>query len=143
MTSVQPKFSSHNYHDENKKKQAEKYDHSKALVVASAPCSIMDGNLINFDAQKVEFEINTQFPAVCVERIESDKWIKKYGLKSNKLTFEAILSMIGFKKQQDYIDQVKKLVASKYSKGLFLQTQSKDGLIYNVNLVDVLLRFFN
>lgn len=134
MASIQQRFSpkNFNYIDKEAKKDINKYNHSEALSKASAPCTLIDGNLINFDAHNFVFEVNTHFPSVCAERIESDKWIQKYGLKSNKLTFEAILSMIGFKKQQDYIDQVKKLITSKYSKGLFLQTQSKDGLIYNV-----------
>lgn len=131
MASIQQRFSPKNF-NYNDKKYINKLNNSGSLSMASDPCTSIDGNLINFDAQSTGFEINTHFPSVCVERIESDKWIKKYGLKSNKLTFEAILSMIGFKKQQDYNEQVKKLITSKYSKGLFLQTQSKDGLIYNV-----------
>ena len=77
-----------------------KYDHNKELSLASAPCKILKGDLVNFDAHKKEFSPNTQFPAVCIELIDSDQWIKRYGLKTNKLTFENILSMIGFKKHQ-------------------------------------------
>lgn len=32
----------------------------------------------------------------------------------------------------DYVNQIHQMISSRYSKGLFLQTQTKDGYIYNV-----------
>ncbi len=32
----------------------------------------------------------------------------------------------------DYLNQFKRNISSKYSQGLFLQTQAKNGMIYNV-----------
>lgn len=77
-----------------------KYDHKNMLTQAASPCDILKGNLVNFDAQKKNSLLNPTFPPVCVELIDSEEWIKRYGLRTNKLTFENILSMIGFKKHQ-------------------------------------------
>lgn len=35
---------------------------------------------------------------------------------------------------KDYNNQVNQIISSRYSKGLFLQTQTKNGYIYNVSL---------
>lgn len=70
-----------------------------------ASCSVIPGNVINFDtnlsvyAQKNN-NLITNYPTNCSELTDSDTWLKKYGLKSNKLTFHHILSMIGFKQTQ-------------------------------------------
>ena len=70
-----------------------------------ASCSVMAGNVINFDsnlsvyAQK-NTNLITNYPTNCSELTDSDSWLRKYGLKANKLTFQHILSMIGFKQTQ-------------------------------------------
>jgi hypothetical protein len=87
-------------------------------------CSILPGKLVNFDALSSKSIINNKIsqisskscsssmkknqnyldldklPAFCFEMIDSNQWIKKYGLRTNKLTFNDILSMLGFKKSQ-------------------------------------------
>lgn len=69
------------------------------------PCDVIPGNLINFDsslsvyAQK-NSKLITNYPTNCSELCDSDTWLKKYGLRANKLTFQHILSMIGFKQMQ-------------------------------------------
>lgn len=73
-----------------------------------APCSIIPGNIVNFDTSlSVYAEKNsklvTNYPTNCAELIDSDIWLKKYGLKANKLTFQHILSMIGFKQMQGFL----------------------------------------
>ena len=65
------------------------------------PCVNLPGESVNYDAQsKLETMLNPKYPAMCTEMIDSDEWIKKYGLKTNKLTFEDILSMIGFRQSK-------------------------------------------
>ena len=115
--------------------------------------SLIPGTSVNVDSQNSA--ISPHYPTSCVEMTDSEKWIKKYGLRANKLTYEHILNLIGFKQTQgslrhillelkgpyflelfiflDYLKQFKKSITSKYGQGLFLQTQSKDGIIYNVS----------
>lgn len=78
------------------------YDSSKVIDKEPKLCSLIPGELINFDVKKTSDTIVTQtkIPAVCCELIDSSEWIKKYGLKQNKLTFQDILSMIGFRQSQ-------------------------------------------
>jgi hypothetical protein len=74
-----------------------KYEKPKAQ---NPPCTVVPGQLVNFDSHKTEVKVTPSFPLPCVELIDSDAWIKKYGLKTNKLMFENILSLIGFKQPQ-------------------------------------------
>jgi hypothetical protein len=70
-----------------------------------ASCSVIQGSLINFDtnlsvyAQK-NSKLITNYPTKCSELVDSETWLKNYGLKTNKLNFQNILSMIGFKQTQ-------------------------------------------
>lgn len=61
-----------------------------------APCSIQPGTTINFDAIKK----GAAYPPACLELIPSTEWLRRYGLKSNRLNVESILGSIGFKKSQ-------------------------------------------
>lgn len=69
---------------------------------------LIPGTSINFDAlQKVENKstkelLSPHYPNNCIEMIDSERWIKKYGLKANKLTYEHILNLIGFKQPQGF-----------------------------------------
>ena len=107
-----------------------RFDRQKNAVPT---CTVLPGHLVNFDSQKTEALLNPVYPPSATSLIPSDAWIKKFGLKSNKLTFENILSMIGFKQPQDYLSQLKRNVSSVYSSGLFFQTNAKDGSKYNVS----------
>ena len=101
----------------------------------ASPCSLLSGNEIyfdNYDSNKNQ--LNKSYQPMCTELVDTDTWIKRYGLKSNKLTYQAILSMIGFKQMQNYEDPLKKQITSRYGKGLFLKTQSSDGTVYNVRI---------
>lgn len=79
------------------------YDSSKVIDKEPKLCSLIPGELINFDVNKKPSDSvvsQAKTPPVCTELIDSSEWIKKYGLKQNKLTFQDILSMIGFKQSQ-------------------------------------------
>lgn len=65
-----------------------------------APCSLVPGNEIYFDNYDRKRKLNKSFPPVCTELIDTATWIKRYGLRANKLTYQNILSMIGFKQMQ-------------------------------------------
>ena len=110
-----------------------RFDRQKNAVPT---CQVLPGHLVNFDSQKTEALLNPVYPPDATLLIPSDAWIKKFGLKSNKLTFENILSMIGFKQPQDYLSQLKRNVSSVYSSGLFLQTSAKNGATYNVSEIE-------
>jgi hypothetical protein len=82
-------------------------DLSKSLVKYEknnqeiSSCTVIPGNSINYDAhQNIDVILNPNYPLSCLELCDSDNWIKKYGLKTNKLTFENILATIGFKQTQ-------------------------------------------
>ena len=61
-------------------------------------CKIVPGEIINFDSEtKNADKSNQKYPTSCLEQINSQAWLKKYGLEVNKLTLEQILSSIGFK----------------------------------------------
>lgn len=70
---------------------------SKLLPSVASSCSILSGNVINFDAIKKGAFLEPDYPPPCLELIDSDEWLKRYGLQKNKLTLENVLSMIGFK----------------------------------------------
>jgi hypothetical protein len=74
-----------------------KFDRQKNAI---ASCTVLPGHLINFDSAKTEALLNPVYPPDASLLISSDLWLKKFGLKTNKLTFENILSMIGFKQPQ-------------------------------------------
>jgi hypothetical protein len=61
------------------------------------PCKIVPGQPINYDAEKLSAYLNPVYPGSCTELINSSEWLNKYGLRANRLTFENILKMIGFK----------------------------------------------
>jgi hypothetical protein len=79
-------------------------EYSKSLIKYDPEvlsCKIISGSSINYDAhQNIDAIANPNYPLSCLELCDSDNWIKKYGLKTNKLTFENILSTIGFKQTQ-------------------------------------------
>jgi hypothetical protein len=110
---------------------------SAGLPLASSKSkssAVLPGALINYDSkQYVPNQPRSEIPAVCCELIDSDDWIKKYGLATNRLRFQDILSMIGFKKAQDYYDQFRKTIGSRYAAGVYLQTENSQGKIYNVS----------
>lgn len=62
----------------------------------AASCSILPGKLINFDAVNKSSSYQPQ----CVELVDSKEWLRRYGLKTNKLNLESILGLIGFKQSK-------------------------------------------
>jgi hypothetical protein len=113
-----------------------------SLAEAKKPklSAILPGNLINYDSKQLvplpaKKKKQPEYPAVCTELITMDAWLGKYGLARNKLTFQDVLSMCGFRKVQDYETLFDKTIASKYAKGVFLQTTNEQGKIYNVNII--------
>lgn len=73
-----------------------KYEKSKLDI----GLSLIPGTSVNVDASHNSSAISPHFPTSCVEMIDSERWIKKYGLRANKLTYEHILNLIGFKQTQ-------------------------------------------
>ena len=65
-----------------------------------APCTLVPGSEICFDNYDQKRKLTKSFPPVFTELIDTNTWIKRYGLKANKLTYQNILSMIGFKQMQ-------------------------------------------
>ena len=66
----------------------------------SAPCTLVPGSEIYFDNYDQKRKLNKSFPPICTELIDTTTWVKRYGLRANKLTYQNILSMIGFKQMQ-------------------------------------------
>lgn len=64
--------------------------------------------------------------------VSSSKWLLTYGMKALKLDFNQVLSSIGFKNSDDYINILKKPVSSRYANGLFKKVAHKDGTFYNI-----------
>ena len=75
-----------------------KNSNSDTFNFKAKSCSVLPGNLINFDSLSNEKSQN--YTLSCTEAIDSTKWLQKYGLQAIKLNFEYILSMIGFKQNQ-------------------------------------------
>ncbi len=103
---------------------------------AGFPCSLLPGSEVYFDnSEKASRKLaaSMPYPPRCTELVDSPTWLRRYGLRANKLTYQSILSMIGFKQMQDYEDPLKKQITSKYGKGLFLKTTSSDGTVYNAS----------
>ena len=71
--------------------------------ISSAPCSLKPGDEIYFDNYDGKRKLNKSYPPICTELVDSNTWIKRYGLRVNKLTYQHILSMIGFKQMQGKI----------------------------------------
>ncbi len=67
------------------------------------PCSLLPGVEINFDNNKSDLlfkKITKNLPSICTEQLDTQSWLNKYGLKASKLSYQQILSMIGFKQMQ-------------------------------------------
>jgi hypothetical protein len=62
---------------------------------ADLACNIIPGYSINGDLNHLT--ASKRYPPACIELIDSKKWISKYGLEANKLQFDKILTMIGFR----------------------------------------------
>lgn len=87
-----------NNNGQDTSKSLAKYESSNLQI---SSCKIVPGSSINYDAhQNIDVILNPNYPLSCLELCDSDNWIKKYGLKTNKLTFENILATIGFKQTQ-------------------------------------------
>nr|XP_018670374.1 von Willebrand factor A domain-containing protein 3B isoform X1 [Ciona intestinalis] len=66
--------------------------------------------------------------------ISSNKWLQVHGLQRNRLSMKQILSQIGFKHTETYVETLGKPVGSYYGLGLFQQFQRKDGKLYNITV---------
>ncbi|KFP86933.1 von Willebrand factor A domain-containing protein 3B, partial [Acanthisitta chloris] len=65
--------------------------------------------------------------------ISSSKWLRRYGLKRNKLSLSQILSQIGFQHRKDYVTTLGKPVASQYADDLFPQDErAQDSSVYHL-----------
>lgn len=70
--------------------------------------SLIEGTSVNFDAldkhsNATRTLLSPHYPMSCIEMIDSERWLRKYGLKANKLTYEHILNLIGFKQPQGFV----------------------------------------
>ncbi|NXY59143.1 VWA3B protein, partial [Callaeas wilsoni] len=75
--------------------------------------------------------------------VSSSKWLRRYGLKRNKLSLSQILSQIGFQHREDYVTTLGKPVASRYADGLFPQyKRAQDGSVYNLTAKKELILHF-
>ncbi len=94
-----PKNGTHNHQiNQDLSRSLVKYEKKDTLIPA---CTIIAGQSVNYDAhQNIDAILNPNYPLSCLELCDSDAWIKKYGLKTNRLTFENILATIGFKQTQ-------------------------------------------
>ena len=71
------------------------------------PCSLLPGYTIHFDNHKFDnHEAARKHGKLSSfkydEQVDSFTWLKKYGLKANKLTYPQILGMTGFKQTQGF-----------------------------------------
>ncbi|XP_046893175.1 von Willebrand factor A domain-containing protein 3B-like isoform X2 [Hypomesus transpacificus] len=67
-----------------------------------------------------------------VEQMSSSPvWLKTHGLKECKLCLSQIIKQISFRHSEDYVQSLRKSVASQYGEGLFPQF-NKDGSCYNL-----------
>ena len=66
------------------------------------PCFLLPGHTIHFDNQDASRKRGKLFSFKYDEQVDSYTWLKKYGLKANKLTYPQILGMTGFKQTQGY-----------------------------------------
>lgn len=66
----------------------------------AAPCSLVPGGDVYFDNCVKSKKLTKSFHPFCTEMVDTNTWLSRYGLKANKLTYQNILSMIGFKQTQ-------------------------------------------
>jgi hypothetical protein len=67
------------------------------LSPKSLECQLVHGEAVNFDVEDKKDFLNPKYPSSCTEQIDNNSWLKKYGLETNRLKLEQILSSIGFK----------------------------------------------
>ncbi|XP_037383798.2 LOW QUALITY PROTEIN: von Willebrand factor A domain-containing protein 3B [Talpa occidentalis] len=96
-------------------------------------CSGSSSTTSEQQLQKPEELSNTETDLAEQSLVSSEEWLQLHGLKSNKLTLKQILSQIGFPHCEDYVTSLGRLVASRYSDGLFQRFCTvEDGRVYNL-----------
>ena len=75
----------------------------KSSTSTTSSFSIQPGKTINFDA----INKGAVYPPACIELVDSTEWLKRYGLRANRLNLESILGSIGFKKAQGIQNNIK------------------------------------
>ncbi|CAF4659418.1 unnamed protein product, partial [Rotaria sp. Silwood1] len=74
---------------------------ASSAALLAIPYSITPGQSRNFDLTTSSYIASTGSstdPPYLYSQLKSKEWIQRYGLKSQKLTFDQILQQIGFKR---------------------------------------------
>ncbi|CAF4057996.1 unnamed protein product [Adineta steineri] len=103
---------------------------SSSTALLAVPYSVTSGELHNFDLTTSSHLISSgssSDPAYLFSQLKSTEWIQRYGLKSQKLTFDQILQNIGFKRVEGFDPVVGKTISAKYAGNLYNEVQHDNG----------------
>ncbi|CAF1294902.1 unnamed protein product [Adineta ricciae] len=99
-------------------------------ALLNVPFSVTPGESRNFDLTTSSNFVSTgstNDPPYLFNQFKSSEWLQRYGLKSQKLTFDQILQRIGFKRVEKYDPVVGKTITAKYAGNLYNEVQHDNG----------------
>ncbi|CAF1389296.1 unnamed protein product [Adineta ricciae] len=99
-------------------------------ALLSIPYSTTPGEVKNFDLGLSPFDttaITSEDPPYLSSQLTSAEWIQRYGLTSQKLTFDQILQQIGYKRLESFIPSIGKSVGAKYTGNEYREVQHDNG----------------
>ncbi|CAF1439450.1 unnamed protein product [Rotaria magnacalcarata] len=110
--------------------------HGRASFSASTGAlSLVPYSHTNGETQNVDLTTSSQDSAVYTtadppylsSQLKSSDWLQRYGLKSQKLSFDQILQQIGFKRAETYNASLGKMVGAKYAGSIYHEIQHDNG----------------
>ncbi|UJR23110.1 hypothetical protein I4U23_026131 [Adineta vaga] len=103
---------------------------ASSTALLAVPYAVTPGESRNFDLTTSSNLISTSStndPPFLFNNLRSAEWLQRYGLKSQKLTFDQILQRIGFKRVEGYDAVVGKTITAKYAGNLYNEVQHENG----------------
>ncbi|CAF1582905.1 unnamed protein product [Rotaria magnacalcarata] len=101
-----------------------------STALLAIPYAVTPGESRNFDLTTSSYAGSNgpnADPAYLFSQIRSTEWIHRYGLKSQRLTFDQILQQIGFKRVESFDPVIGKTVTAKYAGNLYHEVQHDNG----------------
>ncbi|CAF3780229.1 unnamed protein product [Rotaria sordida] len=103
---------------------------ASSAALLAIPYSVTPGESRNFDLSTSSYITSTGSstdPHYLYSQLKSKEWIQRYGLKSQKLTFDQILQQIGFKRVESFDPVIGKTITAKYAGNLYHEVQQDNG----------------
>ncbi|CAF3900099.1 unnamed protein product [Rotaria sp. Silwood2] len=103
---------------------------ASSAALLAIPYSVTPGESRNFDLTTSSYITSTGSstdPPYLYSQLKSIEWIQRYGLKSQKLSFDQILQQIGFKRVESFDPVIGKTITAKYAGNLYHEVQQDNG----------------